>query len=87
MSNTKKFYTARNDLAFKAIMVTKKNVLKKIIESVLEEEIEEITILNTELTVVNVKSKKRVVDIMLQVQNNFINVELNSSKEEYIGIY
>lgn len=53
-----KFYTAKNDLVFKTIMITKQNILKKIIESILEEEIEEITILNSELTTINVKSKK-----------------------------
>lgn len=57
-ANMPKFYTAKNDLVFKTIMITKQNILKKIIESILEEEIEEITILNSELTTINVKSKK-----------------------------
>ncbi len=42
-----KFYTAKNDLVFKTIMISKPKILKKIIESVLEEEVEEIHILNT----------------------------------------
>ncbi len=81
-----KFYTAKNDLVFKAIMLTKQNILKKIIESVLEEEIKEITILNNELTVINVKSKKRVVDILVRIKNQYIDVEMNNNQEEYIKI-
>lgn len=81
-----KFYTAKNDLVFKTIMLTKQNVLKKIIESVLEEEIKEMKILNNELTVINIKSKKRVVDILVQIQNQYIDVEMNNNPEEYINI-
>lgn len=37
-----KFYTAENDLVFKILILTKQNILKKNIKSVLEEKIEEI---------------------------------------------
>ena len=86
MNTKNKFYTARNDLAFKTIMLSKKDILKKIIESVLEEEIGEIKILNSELSIVNVKSKKRVVDILVQIQNQYLNVEMNNNKGEYINL-
>ena len=81
-----KFYTAKNDLVFKTVMMTKPNILKKIIESILDEEIEEIKILNSEMTVVNVKSKKRIVDILVQIENRYIDVEMNNNEDEFINI-
>ena len=67
-------------------MMTKPNILKKIIESILGEEIEEIKILNSEMTVVNVKSKKRIVDILVQIENRYIDVEMNNNEDEFINI-
>lgn len=40
-----KFYTAKNDIVFKMIMTKHPNILKKLVESIIEEEVEEITIL------------------------------------------
>lgn len=77
------FYTAKNDIVFKMIMTQHKNILKRIIESILEEEIEEITILNSELTTINVKSKKRVVDIYIQIKSLYINLEMNANPKGY----
>ncbi len=65
------FYTAKNDIVFKIIITKHQNILKKIVESILEE----ITILNSELTSINVKSKKRVVDIYIQIKNLYVNLE------------
>lgn len=82
----KKFYTAKNDIVFKTVMLKHQVILKKIIESILGEEIESLRILNNELIVINVKSKKRVVDILLQIKNQYVNVEMNNNKEDYIHI-
>lgn len=77
------FYTAKNGIVFKIIMTKHKNILKRIVESILEEEIEEITILNSELTTINVKSKKRIVDIYIQIKNLYINLEMNANPKGY----
>ncbi len=81
-----KFYTAKNDIVFKTIMLSHQNILKKIIESILEEEIEDLTVLNNELTIINVKSKRRIVDIYIQIKNLYVNVELNANPKEYTNI-
>lgn len=81
-----KYYTAKNDLVFKTIMLTNQEILKKLIESVLEEEIESIEVLNNELTVINVKSKKRVVDMYIRIKNMYMNLEMNANITEYTSI-
>lgn len=64
-------------------MTRHKNILKKIIESILKEEVEEITILKSKLTSINVKSKKRVVNIYIQIQILYVNLAMNANSKGY----
>lgn len=80
-----KFYTAKNDKVFKAIMMRNQKILKAIIESILKIEIDEILILNSELPITYVRSKKRIVDLLIKSKDKYINVELNPSfKKEHV---
>lgn len=64
-------------------MTRHKNILKKIIKSILKEEVEEITILKSKLTSINVKSKKRVVNIYIQIQILYVNLAMNANSKGY----
>ena len=80
-----KFYTAKNDKVFKAIMMRNQKILKAIIESILKIDIDEILILNSELPITYVRSKKRIVDLLVKSKDKYINVELNPSfKKEHV---
>ena len=80
-----KFYTAKNDKVFKAVMMRNQKILKAIIESILKIDIDEILILNSELPITYVRSKKRIVDLLVKSKDKYINVELNPSfKKEHV---
>lgn len=53
-----KFYTAKNDKVFKAVMMRNQKILKAIIESILKINIDEILILNSELPIWKSSKKK-----------------------------
>ena len=72
-----KFYTAKNDKVFKAIMMRNQKILKAIIESILKIEIDEILILNSELPITYVRSKKRIVDLLIKSKDKYINVSFS----------
>ncbi|MBP3460972.1 MAG: hypothetical protein J6K21_00985 [Bacilli bacterium] len=57
-----KYYTCRYDRPFKEIMLkeSNKDILKKLLEHILKEEIKEITILPTERNNGNLKIKKNI---------------------------
>ena len=80
----KKFYTAKNDLIFKTIMLEQPELLKEIIERIIKVKIDEIIILNSELPVTYVRSKKRIVDLLVKSKDRYINVELNSEADDEV---
>ena len=80
----KKFYTAKNDLIFKTIMLEQKELLKEIIERIINVKVDEIIILNSELPVTYVRSKKRIVDLLVKSKDKYINIELNSQADDEV---
>ena len=81
-----KYYTCKYDRAFKEIMLkeSNKDILKKLLEHILKEEIEEITILPTERNNGNLKIKRKTLDALLKTKNERIGIELNSNIESYV---
>ena len=81
-----KYYTCRYDRPFKEIMLkeSNKDILKKLLEHILKEEIEEITILPTERNNGNLKIKRKILDALLKTKNERIGLELNSNIESYV---
>ena len=82
----KKFYTAKYDRVFKTIICNEDNTiyLKKILESILKEEIEEIKILKNEIGLGNVSDRLKIVDLLVKIRNKYVHVELNKTYKETI---
>lgn len=81
-----KFYTAKYDRVFKAIFCTEENkhMMKKLLESVLEKSITELTFLNNELPVKNTKERVKTVDVLVLVDDEFIHIELNANNYSFL---
>lgn len=64
----KKFYTCKYDKPFKEIMLNEKNknILKKLLETILKQEIKYINIKNVELSVKKMDVKRKSVDVYLE---------------------
>lgn len=82
----KKFYTCKYDKPFKKIMLNEKNkdILKKLLETILKQEIKYINIKNVELSVKGMDVKRKSVDVYLESLNKKIEIEVNTSLESYI---
>lgn len=81
---TKPKLTAKYDAIFKAIMQENKEILIRILETILEKEIEDIVYLNPELIKKNVKEKTKILDLYLKTKDDYIDVEANSNYNAYI---
>ena len=77
------FYTAKNDIVFKAVMVRNERVLRRLLEVILEIDIDEIILLDKEILPSRLMGKNRIVDLLVKSYNKMINVELNASKKYY----
>ena len=82
----KKYYTCKYDRPFKEIMLkeSNKDILKKLLEHILKEEIKEITILPTERNNRNLKIKRKTLDVLLKTEDKQIGIELNANIEDYV---
>lgn len=82
----KKFYTCKYDKPFKEIMLNEKNkdILKKLLETILKQEIKYINIKNVELNVKGMDVKRKSADVYLESLNKKIEIEVNTSLESYI---
>ena len=77
------FYTAKNDIVFKAVMVRNERVLRRLLEVILKIKIDEIILLDKEILPSRLMGKNRIVDLLVKSGNKMINVELNASKKYY----
>ncbi len=76
----KRFYTAKNDKVFKAVMCDEDDLslLKGFLEQLLDIMIHEITLLGTEQNVRHQKERKKMIDALVKVDEEYIHIELNS---------
>ena len=81
----KKFYTARYEPIFMRSVV-KPNILKPLLEYILEKEIIELQILNPNLIQDTYKTRGQRLDLLVKTKDEIINVELNSNYNETIMI-
>ena len=77
------FYLLNNDVIFKNIFNTKER-LKKLLEAILKVKINDIKDRNTELERNNKKTKKFILDLLLETDVGKINVEVNNNSDNYI---
>jgi len=80
----KKYYTAKYDSVFLAIVTRYNEILKSIVESAIEEEIEEVVIVNSKLYKNKVNSKSNFLDLVVKTEKEYINIEINTNCEEEI---
>ena len=81
-----KYYTGKYDRAFKEIMLNEKNkdILKFLLESILEIKINNIQIKRQERNVGNINVKGKTVDALLETDIGKVQIEVNTSNEYYV---
>ena len=81
-----KFYTCKYDRAFKEVFGKEENkdILKKLLEEILQVEIERIEYLNLERNVDNIKVKRKHLDLYLETNIGKIQVEVNTVNSTYV---
>ena len=86
MITMQKFYTCKYDRAFKEVFVKEENkdILTKLLESILKVEINEIKYLNVERNSGNIYVKGKRFDLYLNTNIGKIQVEVNSETNKYI---
>ena len=80
------FYTCKNDRAFKEVFLNPNNsdLLKALLEFILEIKIDELEIKKTELLSGNVNIKDKRVDAIVHTGNKKIEIEINSQNKDYL---
>lgn len=81
-----KFYTAKNDKVFKAVMCDEDDLslLKGFLEQILNLNISEISLLETEQNIRHKNERKKMIDALVKVDNQYIHIELNSQNQAYL---
>ena len=81
-----KFYTCRNDRAFKEVFLKPNNsdLLKALLEFILKIKIDKLEIKKTELLSGNVNIKDKRVDAIVYTGNKKIEIEINSQNKDYL---
>ena len=81
-----KFYTCKNDRAFKEIFLNPNNsdLLKALLEFILKIKIDKLEIKKTELLSGNVNIKDKRVDAIVHTGNKKIEIEINSQNKDYL---
>ena len=81
----KEFYTAKNDRVFKEIFMKEENkdILIKLLESILDIKIIELEYLNLEKNVDNINIRKKYFDLHVKTSSENIQIEVNPNVLEY----
>ena len=74
-----KYYTAKYEVVFMYVVLNDLDILKRILELVLERNIEEIVVLNPNLLTDHINSRIQKLDLLITSNKEYINIELNSS--------
>ena len=85
----KKFYTGNSDVVFKAIYCNEDNIYltNYFLKKLLNEDVNIIGFLNTELNVNHVLSRRKTVDSLICTEDKMIHIELNSNgSASYLNI-
>ena len=88
-SKKRKFYTGKSDIVFKAIYCNEDNkyLTNYFLKKLLNEDVNVIGFLNTELNVNHVLSRRKTVDSLICTEDKMIHIELNSNgSASYLNI-
>ena len=88
MTETTPFYTCKYDKAFKEIMMKKEKleILKKVLESILEVTIEKIELQPLHIPTGNIHLKGKEVDLLVVTNQGKIEVEVNTYYNDYVRV-
>ena len=88
MTDTTPFYTCKYDKAFKEIMMKEENfeILKKVLESILEVTIEKIELQPLHIPTGNIHLKGKEVDLLVVTNQGKIEVEVNTYYNDYVRV-
>ncbi len=75
---TSKYYTAKHEIIFMYIFLNDEQLLKDLLETILERKIKSINILNPNLVTDKINNRIQKLDLLIKTNNEYINVELNS---------
>ena len=86
ITKPKKFYTCKNDSAFKEIFgnIKNKKLLICLLERILQVKIDELTYLNVERNNNDLVTKRKRLDILVETNVGRINIEMNATNKEYL---
>ncbi|MBP3842001.1 MAG: PD-(D/E)XK nuclease family transposase, partial [Bacilli bacterium] len=81
----KKFYTCKNDRAFKEVFMKEQNkdLLISLLESILNIKIKELEYLNLEKNSDNINLRKKYFDLHVKTEKENIQIEVNPSVLDY----
>ena len=86
ITKPKKFYTCKNDSAFKEIFgnIKNKKLLIWLLERILQVRINKLTYLNVESNNNDLVTKRKRLDILVETNVGRINIEMNATNKEYL---
>ena len=86
ITKPKKFYTCKNDSAFKEIFGNSKNknLLIWLLERILQVNINKLTYLNVERNNNDLVTKRKRLDILVETNAGRINIEMNATNKDYL---
>ena len=86
ITKPKKFYTCKNDSAFKEIFgnIKNKKLLIWLLERILQVKIDELTYLNVESNNNDLVTKRKRLDILVETNVGRINIEMNATNPDYL---
>ena len=86
ITKPKKFYTCKNDSAFKEIFGNSKNkkLLIWLLERILQVNINKLTYLNVERNNNDLVTKRKRLDILVETNVGRINIEMNATNKDYL---
>ena len=86
ITKPKKFYTCKDDSAFKEIFgnIKNKKLLICLLERILQVKIDELTYLNVERNNNDLVTKRKRLDILVETNVGRINIEMNATSKEYL---
>ena len=86
ITKPKKFYTCKNDSAFKEIFgnIKNKKLLIWLLERILQVNIDKLTYLNVERNNNDLITKRKRLDILVETNVGRINIEMNATSKEYL---
>ena len=86
ITKPKKFYTCKNDSAFKEIFgnIKNKKLLIWLLERILQVSIDKLTYLNVERNNNDLVTKRKRLDILVETNVGRINIEMNATNKEYL---